>query len=287
MSKAERARKLAKSLPRDAKGKFLPRGSKNLFKKKINSRTHKSGHKRKRKSTKHGSHNTAGSVLELLNPIKDVIDLFAPLLGGSHTKEHKRQVNNFKALITGKNARKPMAKRRRNNNNNSRIDIFPNFMTGQVTQTADDAFTTTLVNTPIPRIQTSRSGNKATVMELLWVELMIPNIKIDKALDVVTFQMVIGTVPNAIITFNNPRVFMEKIWTAHFTVSGLFISEQPTVYNMQSTDGHGYLLASESFNVSLDSTGTGQINVAEWRMYYRFVDIPLSEFIGLVQSTQQ
>lgn len=284
MSKADRARKLAKTLPRDAKGKFLPRGSKNLFKKKINSRTHKSGHKRKRKTTRHGSHNTAGSVLELLNPIKDVIDLLAPLLGGSHTKEHKKQVNNFKKLVVGK---KPMAKRRRNNNNGSTVDIFPNFLTGTITQSADDAFTTVLVNTPIPRIQTSRSGQKATVMELLWVELVVPNIKIDKSLDNVTFQMVIGTTPNVIISFNNPRVFMEQRWDAHFSASGLMITEMPTVYNMQSMDGHGYLLAAESFHVSIFSVGTGQQNIAEWRLYYRFVAIPLSEFIGLVQSTQQ
>ncbi len=292
MSRSAKATKLALTLPRDAKGKFLPRGSKNLFKKKVkkNNKTHKSGHKRKRK-TSHGSHQNASSIFDLLDPIKDVIDLLSPLLGGSHTKAHQQRQNNFKTLITGKKqpAKKSMAKRRRknNNNNNNNGDIFPNFLTGTVTESGNDTFTTVLVNTPIPRIQTSRGGTKATVMELLWAELLIPNINLQLALSNITFQMVIGTVPNTIISFNNPRVFVEHRWDAHFTTSGLAITQQPFIYNMQSMDGHGYLLAAESFHTSIFSTNTGNSIIAEWRMYYRFVDIPLSEFIGLVQSTQQ
>lgn len=268
--------------PRDAKGKFLPKGSKNLFKKKINHNTHKKKRKRKTK-TRHGSHNIATSVLDLLDPIKDVIDLLSPLLGGSHTPKHEKQIERFKKLINGK----PMAKRRRNNNN-GRVDVFPNFLTGTIQQTGDDDFTTVLVNTPIPRIQTSRGGQRATVMELLWVELMFPQIDM-KAAPAVSyiFQMVIGTVPVGIITFNNPRVIMMKRLDTHTVVEGGAITEQPLVYDMQSKDGHGYLLAAESFHVSIFTVLSGVTNTAEWRMYYRFIDIPLSEFIGLVQSTQQ
>jgi len=295
MSKAERARKLAKTLPRDAKGKFLPRGSKNLFKKSI--KTHRSGHNKtrstnkrnsKRKRTSHGSHLNAGSVLELLDPIKDVISLLSPLLGGSHTAAHTKRQKNFQTLITGKPAPKKTMKRRRNNNNNGRVDVFPNFLTGVVTQTAAEAFTTTQVNTPIPRIQTTRSGQKATVMELLWVEVLFPTIVMGTITANYTLQMVIGIVPTLILPFNNPRVFVEQRLDMHiFAASGGGITKQPLVYDMQSKDGHGFLLAAESFHVSLFTAGTAIVNKGEWRMYYRFIDIPLSEFIGLVQSTQQ
>lgn len=291
MSKSAKATKLALSLPRDAKGKFLPRGSKNLFKKKVkkNNKTHKSGHKRKRKSS-HGSHNTAGSVLELLNPIKDVIDLLAPLLGGSHTKTHTQRQKNFQALITGKAITRPkrkMAKRRRNNNNGTRADIFPNFLTGQLVQTGGDTFTTVLVPTPIPRIQTVRSGTKATVMELLWAEILFPSIDLTAATSNVTAFFSIGTPPTNVLAFNNPRLFVEVRRDAHFTTSGAFVTQQPFIYNMQSMDGHGYLLAAESFHVSVFSANTNIANPIQWRLFYRFIDIPLSEFIGLVQSTQQ
>lgn len=307
MSKAERARKLARTLPRDAKGKFLPRGSKNLFRKTIkssktkatnsNSKTHRRTTKRKRSGTKrktsHGSHLNAGSVLELLDPLKDVISLLSPLLGGSHTKAHAKRQKQFQTLITGKPEPKKTMKRRRNNNNNGRKDVFPNFLTGALRQTVTDTFVTNQVNTPIPRIQTTRSGQKATVMELLWIEMLFPTIEIAAPLANLTAQFVIGIVPNVILPFNNPRVFAEKRLDTHATVEGAsgksgFKTEQPFRYEMESTDGHGFLLAAESFHVGLFSANTTpNLNAVEWRMYYRFIDIPLSEFIGLVQSTQQ
>ncbi len=300
MSKSAKATKLALSLPRDAKGKFLPRGSKNLFKKKVrkNNKTHNTHKKKRKRRTSHGSHLGASSVLDLLDPIQDVITLLAPLLGGSHTVAHKKRVDNFQTLITGKNGvnaarKKPMAKRRRNNNGNGkRVDVFPNFLTGTLTQSAADAFTTVLVNTPIPRIQTTRSGQRATVMELLWVEVLFSNIKLEAANTALAIVFTIGTTPVAVLPFNNPRVFTEirldgHVLTAGASGIGTMFTRQPWVYNMQSMDGHGYLLAAESFHVSLFSATTAQANVAEWRMYYRFIDIPLSEFIGLVQSTQQ
>ncbi len=298
MSKAERARKLAKSLPRDAKGKFLPRGSKNLFKKRIKTNRKRSNNSsgshrqvRKRRKLKgksaHGSHLNAGSLLELIDPIKDVISLLSPLLGGSHTKAHTKRQKEFQTLITGKPAPKKM-KRRRNNNNNGRVDVFPNYLTGSIVQTTAEAFTTVRVNTPIPRIQTTRSGQKATVMELLWVEVLFPSIVMGTITANYTLQMVIGIVPAIILPFNNPRVFVEKRLDMHiFAASGGGLTEMPLRYNMESSDGHGFLLAAESFHVSLFTAGTAIVNTGEWRMYYRFIDIPLSEFIGLVQSTQQ
>lgn len=297
-SRSKKARKLAISLPRDEKGKFLPRGSVNLFKKKIKRHNNnKNTKKRKRKSeTSHGSHNTAGSVLDLLNPVKDIIDLLKPLLGGSHTAKHKKQQAAFKKLITtgvptkiSNRTTSVMAKRRRNNNGNGkRVDVFPNFMTGRISQTVVNEFVTTLVNTPIPRIQTTRSGQRATVMELLWIEVMFPTIDMKAAPDVnYTFQMVIGTTPAIIIPFNNPRVFMSKRIDTHIITQGGGFTEQPYRYDMESKDGHGYLLAAETFHTSFFTVLSDQLNDAEWRMFYRFIDIPLSEFIGLVQSTQQ
>jgi len=291
MSKSAKATKLALTLPRDAKGKFLPRGSKNLFKKKVKKHgsSHVNGRKRKRK-TKHGSHQSAGSILELLDPIRDVISLLSPLLGGSHTKAHKKRQDNFQTLITGNSLavrKKPMAKRRRNNNNGTRVDIFPNFLTGTLSQVVADTFITVLVPTPIPRIQTTRGGNKATVMELLWWEILLPSIELSGMLGNITTFLSIGTPPTGVLPFNNPRVVAEVRVDAHINTSGAFVTMQPFRYEMQSMDGHGYLMAAESFHVSIFSANTAVINPVEWRLYYRFIDIPLSEFIGLVQSTQQ
>lgn len=292
MKKANSARKRACKCPRDENGKFLPKGSVNRFKKRIKKHPNKKNNKRRKKNVFNPS--PLEDLAQILNPIKDISELFGPILkafGGSDitkktlAKAIKTHPGNVKLI---KNS-KPMAKRRRNNTNNGkRIDVFPNFMTGTITQPGIDNFTTVLVNTPIPRIQTTRSGQRATVMELLYCEMMFPTIDMKAAPDVLyTMQMVIGTTPVAMIPFNNPRVFVQKRVDTHIITSGGGFTVQPYRYDMETRDGHGYLLAAESFHVSFWSVLSGIINIMEWRLYYRFIDIPLSEFIGLVQSTQQ
>jgi len=65
---------------------------------------------------------------------------------------------------------------------------------------------------------------------------------------------------------------------------------QPFVYNFQTKGlGFGYLLAAENFNFSVAFFNVNQLadHNINFKLFYRFVDIPLNEFIGIVQSTQQ
>lgn len=239
-------RRLARSLPRDKKGKFLPRGSKNLFRKKI-----KRGKKRGR------------SVPTRVKPKK---------------KRKKRS--------------KSMAGRRTRGKTIT-TDIFPNFLTGELdTVGAADpnTFRTTQVFTPIPRLKTL--GNRATVMELLWVD--IHTTAQWRAPDENLFTAFhIGAAPTKILPFNDPRVFAYEgvlIGGADVTATrgGLFFINTISRYQMQDNMGNGYLMASDAFHVSFQSTGiTGGVVRIEWKLFYRFVEIPLADFVGLVQSTQQ
>lgn len=282
--------------PRDAKGKFLPKGSKNLFKKKIN-KNKKKKTKRKRKSKKSPFNpSPLEDIAGILNPIKDIAELFGPVLsafGGSPitkrtlAKAIKTHPGNVGLLLN--NNGKRMAKRRRTNNNNNKKDVFPNFLTGKLEMDATGVFRTTVVNTPIPRLQTR--GNKATVMELLWVEWFSSTLKFLEAGQQATWQMTIGAQPTAILDYDDSRVFAayQIRWEAEVAAGAKDILYSfPVVHNFQSQDGHGYLLASDSFNFSgfsASATPVGQFTI-HWKMFYRFIDIPLNEFIGLVQSTQ-
>lgn len=158
-------------------------------------------------------------------------------------------------------------------------------MTGSLTLSAANTFTTTQVFTPIPRLKTS--GNKATVMELLWMDLLVSNTDLIATNDDINFQMAFGVAPTAILQFNDTRVFAQWFQELTLTTSGAVWNAWPVRYDFQSKDGYGYLLAADSFNVSGDSAGQAAAVLFNWRLYYRFVDIPLSEFVGLVQSTQQ
>ena len=164
-------------------------------------------------------------------------------------------------------------------------DKFPNFLSGTLTESSADTFTTTQVFTPIPRLKVS--GNRATVLELLWMEWQVNNLILNAGNESITFQMVIGTVPSSILALNDPRYIAGKRIEMHLLTSGAWGTIQPWRTEFQSRDGFGYLLASDAFHINVNGTGTGVANVVQWRLYYRFVNIPLAEFIGIVQSTQQ
>ncbi len=163
-------------------------------------------------------------------------------------------------------------------------DRFPNFLSGTLTESAADTFTTTQVFTPIPRLKTA--GNKATVMELLWLDTDLST-TLNAAAEQVNVNFMIGSTPTAFVQYNDPRVFALRGVQMQLLTSGAVAVNDPVRFEMQSADGFGYLLASDSFHVSIQGTATGVANIVRWKLFYRFVDIPLSEFVGLVQSTQQ
>lgn len=164
-------------------------------------------------------------------------------------------------------------------------DKYPNFLSGSIVTSAANTFTTSQVFTPIPRLKTT--GNKATVMELLWLDVEVLGTDLIANGDDATFQLTIGSEQSTLLNWNDPRVLMDYNLEVGLATSGMNLLIQPHRYLFQSVDGFGYLLASDSFHQNLDSTGQAGVITARWKLFYRFVEIPLSEFVGLVQSTQQ
>ncbi len=173
---------------------------------------------------------------------------------------------------------------RKRNLTSKDVDRFPNFLSGRITESAAATFTTTQIFTPIPRLKTS--GNKATVMELLWVDMDM-NTALNAAGEQAVIAFSIGSVPTVILPWNDPRAFYFRREEMMLLTSGAVLGTGTVRYDFQSKDGYGYLLASDSFHVSVEGTGLSTSIIGNWKMFYRFVDIPLSEFVGLVQSTQQ
>jgi len=163
-----RGKKLARTLPRDTKGRFLPKGSKNLFRK-------KRATKRRRRRSVPATRRTA-----------------AP--------KRRRRLS----LPPIRNRSRAMPRR------SLTKDVFPNFMSGKLSQVGAilNVFTTVRVQTPIPRLKVS--GNRATVMELLWCDLVVTGGFPDGNANFYNFSMSIGTPPDApaSASFDRPTVFL-------------------------------------------------------------------------------
>lgn len=54
--------------------------------------------------------------------------------------------------------------------------------------------------------------------------------------------------------------------------------------NFSDGAGHGYLIATDSIFARLFTGGTGVANTAYIRLLYRFKEVDLAEYIGIVQS---
>ncbi len=166
-----------------------------------------------------------------------------------------------------------------------RQDFYPNFMGFALTQTGGDTFTTVSINTPIPRV--AINGNRATVMELLWCDVESQNLILNAAVESITFGLTTGAPPSDRSVISEGNAIFNLTATFHEHTTGASILVQPLRYNFQSQDGFGFLLATDSFNAFIDSNATGVALAGNFRLYYRFVQIPVTEYIGIVQSQQQ
>lgn len=166
-----------------------------------------------------------------------------------------------------------------------KLDKYPNYMTGTVTQSAADTATVSQFSTPIPRLQTR--GNKATVMELLWIDFNV-DIKINATVERVRWSVFGGQTTTSDVLVSDPRgiAFMGFSGDTLVTEGACAIGER-FYYDLTSKDGFGYLFAGDAINLLVTSANTAVANVVGFRIYYRFVEIPITEFVGLVQSQQQ
>lgn len=203
-------------------------------------------------------------------------------------------------------AKKPVARRRRIIKVDSvrRVDEFANFIVARqviAAAIAPKQFANIRVPTPLPRIKTT--GTKATILEILWVEVVIGRLFenfFKSTFSDIRVQLSIGQAPdNTIKFFSDPSVFADFQISKEFiagsevpqkeTTTMMMLPVQPLIYNLQSRDGAGYLLTVEAFNFTIETfeVSSGFSTEVDIKVWYRFVDVGINDFVGLVQSTQQ
>lgn len=174
-------------------------------------------------------------------------------------------------------------------------DVNPQYMSGLITLSAANTATEVTLGTPIVRVGPA-SGGKSIIMELikLWVDL--PSLDLDAAAATTrTMSFSMSTVSSggtpAITTLDNPRglaLLTETIRNA-FTAAGTGTLEQssdPHVWNFTDGAGHGILVATDNIFIQANTAGFTGAPTFRWKLSYRFKEVSLVEYIGIVQSQQ-
>lgn len=164
-------------------------------------------------------------------------------------------------------------------------DVNPQILTITATQTGADVSTVVQQPLPIPRFPSSPGKN--LVMEFLSVEYydMITLVQTGNLCCTVTTNPAIQSSIKAAI--QDPRLI--DAWLKTITIStAVGITEKNVQYYSELTDhaGHGVLVASDNLYIGVYSATAGNVNDVILKLEYRWKEVTLAEYIGIVQSQQ-
>ena len=165
-------------------------------------------------------------------------------------------------------------------------DVNPQLLVIQCAQTGADASTITASPLPIPRYP--QQNGKQIVMEILSADYYLPPNVVQANNGIVAILTTNPTVPASIpIGFADPRAldFQERYLDVQSSVG---ITLVPVTFHHDFTDeaGHGLLVATDNIYLACLSSTTGLTNTIFARLSYRFKEVTLAEYIGIVQSQQ-
>lgn len=169
-------------------------------------------------------------------------------------------------------------------------DVNPQYMHGNVTESAADTTTTTSFQMPVARIPGAKD---ATVIELLKIFVDWPAFPGTGAAETeyaMGLQFSTVSFGATAATFDEPNVFakFQRNRRTAFTAGGTYSVLLDDVQELDLTDGagHGILIATDQIFGQAFSTATAVAQVYRWKMLYRFKRVGLLEYIGIVQSQQ-
>lgn len=157
-------------------------------------------------------------------------------------------------------------------------DVNPQFMKIFVTQSAAD--TTTTSTNPIP-IQRLPSSGRAQVMEILKI---FWDFSIQSEVDSAIYGFLLTSSVTA--TPSEPKMVSHVHMDTRITTSGKTKSLLPFEQDMTDGVGHGVLVATDNLYLQCQSSATTVANTIYCNILYRWKNVGLSEYVGIVQSQQ-
>lgn len=180
-------------------------------------------------------------------------------------------------------------------------DVNPQWMCLQVTQTSADALTTVSIPLPVQRL--AQKSGKSMVMEILKIFWDIPAYTVAPAQGIIIWVALSTKSPllpvtptqvqlNAVQASGTTIDYVNRLQACHSAAAGSFYNvDEPVVRDLTDGAGHGVLIGADNLFLTLStvisgSTATGANNHATCRVLYRWKDVSLQEYIGIVQSQQ-
>lgn len=177
-------------------------------------------------------------------------------------------------------------------------DVNPQWYSMTATETSSGAFKEVQYITPIPRYS-NRKG-KAIVLEVLKVLYSFEHLD---STDGAAFafhsaQAQIATAPQSGTSLSSPQVvsFAEQVFLTYYQNSMPATSDfgagfnyaMPQVQDLTDGAGHGVLVATDSIYMGFqfNDFDAAALHTVSVKMLYRFKEVDLAEYIGIVQSQQ-
>lgn len=166
-------------------------------------------------------------------------------------------------------------------------DVNPQVLTLTITMSAANTPTVVARNLPIPRLPTREGRN--LVIELLSVEYFRVAEQVTNGADNISLA-ILTTNPSAFASFalalQDPRV-LSAAFTGIYAAAATTIDYHKYFYDdLTDQAGHGILLASDTLYFAAYSSGKAIADAYVCKVNYRWKDVSLVEYIGIVQSEQ-
>lgn len=163
-------------------------------------------------------------------------------------------------------------------------DVNPQILNLTVVQTAADATTTLEQPLPLPRF--SAKKGRSLVVEVLWVQWNFDDIRY--IVGNFSYTGILSTAPTA-ATVTDPRTFAVLDFEGSQNAAAASFRTTPRTYRQILHDGagHGILVATDNIYLTLITTGpTTVINSLNVKLAYRYKEVNLEEYLGIVSSQQ-
>lgn len=161
-------------------------------------------------------------------------------------------------------------------------DVNPQWLAIRVTESAADTTTTQAQSIPIQRLQDR--AHKAQVMEVLKVVFTSNTFpEVDAGVTMFLTTRNFGT--TAVAT-NEPSIIAFYQTAVRLTTSGQYFAQAPYIWDVTDGAGHGLLVATDQVFFQIQSATTGVAVVGDCRILYRWKNVSIEEYVGIVQSQQ-
>lgn len=175
-------------------------------------------------------------------------------------------------------------------------DVNPQQMRGTLTLTGAGTFTQ--LTLPIPR-QVLQQGNRAQVIEVLkiFIDRPLPEGSGSTSEVINEYALAFSTKPQTVLgntasnfSFADAAIFaFDRVASLNaFTTGGTYtaVYDNTRVIDLTDGSGHGLLIGTDNIYICGDTAGVAAAVTWEFRILYRWKNVGMTEYVGMVQSQQ-